>query len=442
MQNLTRNDLVAAFHTYGRDVSDWRVGVELERHLLRPDGTPVPYFGDFGVRWLIERLLERGYEPYLEPDPTTAGRKNPIAAFRDGASVTLEPGNQFEYSTAPFRDVTGVADQAAGFVREVDTIIAQHHAPITPVALGFTPFSDIESIQWVPKGRYVVMREHLATTGKLGHAMMKGTCAVQASFDFADEADCAEKVRLGMWLGPLTTAMFANSPLTAGKPNGYQSFRGKIWTDTDPRRTGFPEAATSFSFERWVDYLLDVPMMFIKGAEGWVPARGRTFRDWMAQGIDGHYPDTAAWDLHLTSVFPEVRVKRLIEIRGADCVAPDLAMAFTAYFLGLMYDTTARHAALDALGEFAAAGTSVNRFDQACRLGLGGVVAGRTMADWAGQMVELARAGLERWSPTDVHWLAPLEQQVATGESPAAAVLRAFHALPDRHAFLESVRYR
>lgn len=438
---LTRDGLVAAFHTYSHTRDDWRVGVELERHLLRPDGNPVPYFGDFGVKWLIERLLDDGYDPYLEPDPDAPGKSNPIAAFRDGASVTLEPGNQFEYSTAPFADVQGVAAQASAFVRQIDAIIAAAGAPITPVALGFTPYARVEDITWVPKGRYVVMRNHFLRTGTLGHAMMKGTCAVQASFDFVSEADCAEKVRLGMLLGPLTTAIFANSPLTEGKPNGWMSFRGQIWTQTDPKRTGFPEAATGFSFERWVDYLLDVPMMFIKGKDGWITAHDHSFRDWMTDGIDGTYPDEDAWDLHLTSVFPEVRVKKLIEIRGADCVPHDLAMAFTAYFLGLMYDDAARGRALEVAGRFVSHGTSAERFQVACRQGLGGEIGGKKLASWAEELVGIANEGLGRWRPGDVPLLKPLIDQVATGESPAAGVLRAFEGT-GKSEFLESVRYR
>ena len=150
--------------------------------------------------------------------------------------------------------------------------------------------------------------------------MMKGTAAVQASFDFADEADCARKIGLAVRLGPLTTGTFANSPIVEGRPTGFDSWRGHVWTRTDPARTGFPAAAWTFTFERWVDYLLDVPMMFTKIGGHWADANGRTFRDWLDHGIDGVYPTRADWDLHLTSVFPEVRVKRTIEVRGADCV--------------------------------------------------------------------------------------------------------------------------
>lgn len=434
MQNLplTRDGLVAGFHAWGSPRDTWRVGVELERHLLRPDGFPVPYFGDHGVRWLLDQFVARGWKPYFEGEHL-------IAAIRDGAWITLEPGSQFELSTAPFGTVQAVEAQSRQFIETLDAAIGD--APITPVALGYTPFASMADIPWVPKGRYVVMREYLAQTGALAHDMMKGTCATQASFDFSDEADCARKVQLGTLLGPLTTAMFANSPLSLGQPNGWASYRGHIWTQTDPRRTGFPESATHFTFERWVDYLLDAPMMFVRIDGQWRHAHGVTFRHWMEHGIDGAFPDMEAWDLHLTSVFPELRIKRLIEVRGADCVPHHLAMAFTAYFRGLFYDNRSLDRALEIGAAFAASGTTASRFDVACREGLAGVHGGRRLSAWAESLVELARDGLNRLGDGDAPLIAPLQAQVASGESPAAAVLRAWHRRPDAAGLLAATRY-
>jgi glutamate--cysteine ligase len=414
---LTRDQLVAAFHSYGCARSRWLVGIELERHLLSPNGYPVPYHGQRGVRHLLEGFIARGWKPYFEDE-------YPIAAFRDGASITLEPGSQYELSTAPFTTAREAGLQAAQFIAELETVIGD--AAITPVALGYTPFAPMEDIPWVPKGRYVVMREYLAKTGSLAHAMMKGTCATQASYDFADEADCARKVQLGTLLGPLTTAMFANSPLSEGRLNGWNSYRGHIWTQTDPRRTGFPESAEHFSFERWVDYLLDVPMMFLQIDGAWRPAEGRSFRHWMEQGFEGIFPTEADWDLHLTSVFPEVRVKRLIEVRGADCVPHDLAIAFAAYFRGLFYDDTALDRATEQARAFAAHGTTAERFETACRDGLAGTIGGRRMSAWAEDLVELALGALQRLGDGDDATLRPLVDLIAGGESPAQRVIRAF----------------
>lgn len=430
---LSRDALIARFHGYARPRDQFLVGVELERHLLRPtDGTPVPYFGEQGVRWLLEQLGAHGWALYHEGD-------HPIAADRDGAQVTLEPGSQFELSTAPFPTVDGVAAQSQAFYEEVRALIGG--APLRQVALGFTPFARVEDIAWVPKGRYAVMREYLSATGALAHHMMKGTCAVQASFDFSDEADAAAKVQLGIALGPLTTALYANSPLSGGEPNGYASFRGHIWTATDPRRTGFPEAATAFSFERWVDYLLDVPMMFLKIDGRWRPAHGRSFRDWMAHGIDGRFPGDDDWDLHLTSVFPEVRIKRLIEVRGADCVPMPLAMTLPALFRALFYEPRARDAATAVAGRFASHGTTAERFAIACRHGLAGRIGGARLADWAAEIVTIAGDGLDRLGAGERRWLRPLEQQVATGESPAAAVLAAWRRDPRPEAMVAALDY-
>ena len=412
---LTRDALVEAYRGYGRPREQWLVGAELERHLLGPDGWPAPYFGDHGVRWLMERLAEEGWKPKFEGE-------NPIALFKDGASVTLEPGGQFELSGRPHRDVQGVYDEAAAFAGAVSRL--QADTPFRQSALGFTPFARVADIGWVPKGRYVVMRAHMSTSGELGHHMMKGTCATQASYDFSDEADCRAKVELSIRVAPLITAMFANSPLTEGRPNGWQSFRGYIWTQTDPARTGFPEAAEAFGFEAWVDYLLDVPMMFVAPGGQWRPANGLTFRAWMRHGdADGVFPTWNDWDLHQTSVFPEVRVKHLIEMRMADCVSVPEVAAFSALFSGLLYGAAGTAAADDFSRRFTANGDQAQRFLLACKDGLRASHDGRAYADWASELVALARAGLERWNPSDVHFLDALAARVARAETPADALL-------------------
>lgn len=422
---MTPEGLVEAYHTYGCPPESWRVGAEFERHLLDERGAPLPYFGTPGVRWLLERIEKLGWEPTFEGD-------NPIALFRDGAWITLEPGSQFELSGAPYRDVVGVDAELASFNRMVDEQL--EGTGIHQVALGYTPVAPLDSIPWVPKGRYVVMREHLHKTGPLAHNMMKGTCATQASYDFSGEADCAEMVGLATRFGPLTTALFANSPLLEGQDSGYATYRGYIWTQTDPRRTGFPEAAENFTFQHWVDYLLDVPMMFVRQGHAYVPAKGRTFRDWLADPV--HPPTKDDWELHLTSVFPEVRIKRTIEVRGADCVSRPLAMAFTALFEGLFYADDARSRALELAGAFSSGETVVERFEIACRRGLAGTVGGRPLHAWAAELYEAAQKGLERIRPQDVKFLKPLVPLIERGESPAAEVLRAWRADPSIPALL------
>jgi len=424
---LTRERLLADFQQAGKPRSEWRVGAEFERHLLRPDGSPLPYFGDHGVRWLLEQLPAHGYELYHEGD-------NPIAAFRGGHNVTLEPGSQFELSGSAVDELQPVLDEALAFTELVEQLL--EGTGTRQVALGYTPFARIEDIPWTPKGRYVMMREHLARTGALAHAMMKGTCAVQASYDFADEEGCARKVKLATALGPLTTAMFAASPYREGRPSGFMSYRGHIWTQTDPARAGLPDAAASFTFDRWLDYLLQVPMMFRRDDEGgWRHAHGQTFAEWMASD-DG--PDEDDWELHLTSVFPEVRVKRTIEVRGADCVPLPLAMSFVALFKGLFYCQLAQEQAIGLAERFIDHGTREERFDIACRDGLHGVVGGRPLAAWADELLDLADQALGRCAPGDRRWLRPLIAQVERGETFARTLLRELGDEPSVEALLDA----
>jgi glutamate--cysteine ligase len=427
MSDLTRDLFVRQYAESGKPRREWRVGAEFERHLLRSDGTPLPYLGEPGVRWLMERFEPRGWAMVRE-------NGNPIAMTRGQASITLEPGGQFELSGSPFFTVGEVEAEARAFADEVDELLIG--ANVRQVALGFTPYASIPDVPWVPKGRYVVMRDFLAQTGDLSHHMMKGTAAVQATYDYSDEVDCARKVRLSTLLGPLTTAIFANSPYCDGRPSGYVSWRGLIWTRTDPSRTGFPAAAAAFTFERWVDWLLSVPMMFKKDRERrWQFAHGQTFAEWLA-APPAERPTAEDWELHLTSVFPEVRVKRTIEVRGADCVPLPLAMGFTALWKGLFYDEAALEAATGVALRFASHGTSADRFDLACRSGLEGVHGGRRLADWAADVVQLAADGLARTCPDDVSWLGPLQRQIASGRSPGADLLLALGETPSPAALV------
>lgn len=427
---LTRQTLLEEFDSYGTPKESWLIGGEFERHLLLPDGSPISYAGEPGIRWLLERLTDAGvWKPYTEEGHL-------IALTRPMSSVTLEPGGQFELSGSPFVSMAELEREAQAFTDEVGAIL--EGTGVRQVALGHTPYAPIPSIDWMPKGRYVIMRKALATQGALAHNMMKGTCAVQASFDFEDEADCARKVRIGTQLGPLTTAMFANSPIVAGEDTGFATFRGHVWTQTDPDRTGFPEAAIDFSYAAWLDYLLDVPLLFRTLGGRWLPGDGQSFRGWMERGIDGVYPTRADWDLHLTSVFPEVRVKKKIEIRGADCVSFDLALAFGALFKGLFYCNKTLGQTLEVAERFAAVGTRDERFAVACKGGLSGELHGRRLADWAAEVVQAADEGLGRCAPADRPYLKPLIALVNSGESPSAAVSRAFAADPRPQAFLDT----
>lgn len=426
-RRLTRDQLLATYAGYGRSRERWLIGGEFERHLLDGSGRPAPYAGRHGVHEILEAFIAQGWVPYREGAA-------PVALTKAGASITLEPGGQFELSGAPHRTVSGIVDEARQFARDVDAVL--EGGPYHQVALGFTPYARIPDITWVPKGRYVIMQQHMAASGPLGHHMMKGTAATQASFDFSDEIDCARKVRVAMRLAPLVTGLFANSPLTHGRRNGWKSYRGYIWTQTDPARTGFPEAAEAFTYEAWVDYLLDVPMMFTRSGGVWRSAHGRSFRSWMTEGDEGRFPTESDWDLHITSVFPEARVKAQIEARMADCVSLELSAAFCALFEGLFYCPASLDTATAIADRFGRFGTSQERFLVACKHGLTGMVGGRTLAAWAEEMLEAARAGLSRCAPEEVHWLDPAIDLAQHAECPADRLLA---ALPEGYSAADVV---
>ncbi len=403
---------------------------------MRPDGQPVPYEGAGGIRWILEHLHARqpGWSVVEE-----AGL--PIALTSpDGANITLEPGGQVELSGAPHAALTALRDEMHEN-REALLELAREH-DLRWIACGLTPIAAIEDIPWMPKGRYRVMREYLPQKGDLATFMMKGTASVQANFDYLDESDCAEKVRICAGLAPLTTAIFSNSPLYRGRPTGFKSYRGHIWTRTDPDRTGFPPGLRNdYSHERWVDYLLDVPMMFYKKGADYLPANGRTFRTFMTSGIDGQYATNDDWALHQTSVFPEVRIKHTIEVRGADCVDHELALAFCALFTGLLYCRAASDEALQLVAELERHGDRDSRLDQACRGGLEGVVGARPLADWARDLGSIAERGIARCQPDDAHMLVPLLTRIAEGRTPADDLLDAWGRDPAPEALVAAVAY-
>ena len=435
-ERLSRESLLSRASKYGRPDADWMVGGEFERVVVRRDGSPVGYDDEHGIRWILEQLAARqpGWRPYVE-----AGHL--IALERDGgANITLEPGGQVELSGAPYHQLSGLMAELHTNRRLLLEIAEGHDLRF--LAVGLTPISPIADVPWMPKGRYKVMREYLPQYGDLAHYMMKGTAAVQANFDYRDEADCADKVRLCAGVAPLTTAIFSNSPLLEGKPTGFMSYRGHVWTRTDPARTGFPPGLRDdYSHERWIDYLLTVPMMFYKKGKDWVHAEGRTFATFMNDGIDGQYATLADWELHQTSVFPEVRIKHTIEVRGADCVSVELAGAFCALFTGLLYDRGALDEGLALAAELSREGSRDGRFDAACRGGLSGAVGARTLGDWAIELGDIARRGLARRQPHDLHLIEPLLARLADRRSPAVDQLDAYAKDPSNTSILNACAY-
>jgi len=431
---LTRDRLVETFHGYATPRAQWRVGGEFERALVRKDGRPVGYDDPDGIRWILESLAKAdGWETIFEE-----GR--PIALTRNNASITLEPGGQVELSGAPHDNLTSLAVEMRANRAALRALA--DGKDLAWIATGLVPITPVEQIPWMPKRRYEVMRDYLPKKGDLATRMMKGTTSVQVNLDYRDEADCARKVHMCAGLAPLTTAIFSNSPLYENKPTGFMSTRGHIWTRTDPDRCGFPPGLRAdYSHERWVDYLLDVPMMFYMRDGEYAHAKGTSFRTFMDKGIDGHQPGWSDWALHQTSVFPEVRVKHAIEVRGADCVGHELALSFCALFTGLMYCELALDDALLLAKELEAHGTPSERFDVAVRGGLKGEIGGRSLADWASDLGDLAERGLKNCLPDDLHMLDPLLARIEAGRSPAEDILDAWHRDPSPEAVIRAVAY-
>jgi glutamate--cysteine ligase len=434
MSRLNREKLIHSFESYGSPRPGWLIGGEFERAVVHKDGSPVTYDEPRGIRWILEQLAAlQGWDIQREE-----GR--PIALWKDGASITLEPGGQVELSGAPHQTLTALNDEMCSN-RDALLQLAEGE-DLHWIACGLTPIAGIEDIRWMPKSRYDVMRAYLPSRGELAEYMMKATCSVQCNYDYRDEKDCARKVRLCAGLAPLTTAMFSNSPLYKNRPTGFKSYRGHIWSRTDPERCGFPAAIRSdWSIEAWVDYLLEVPMMFFHRDGLYLPAKGRSFRSFMEDGIDGHFAQLEDWDLHQTSVFPEVRVKRTIEVRGADCVNTDLALAFCALFTGLLYCDIALDEGLDLVAEIERHGTHGQRLALAAEGGMAGAFGGRRIADWASDLGEIAERGLTNCLPGDLDKLQPLLQQIEDGRSPADDLLDAWSKDPSPESVLRAVAY-
>jgi glutamate--cysteine ligase len=433
-KKLNKDNILGTFASYGCSKENQLIGGEYERTIVRPNGMPITYDEPYGIRWFLTEFTKRwGWTPKVED-------QHIIALLKDGASITLEPGGQFELSGKPHKDLIGLQKEFT-LNRERVNILAKE-AGFRVITCGLTPIASIESISWMPKGRYEIMREYLPQKGDLSLFMMKGTTSVQCNYDFQNEQDCAKKVRVCAGLAPLTTAIFANSPLYRNRPTGYVSFRGHIWTRTDPDRTGFPPGLRDdFSFEQWVDYLLDVPMMFIHKGNDWIAANGTSFRKFMNSGIDGHFPSWEDWELHMTSVFPEVRIKRTIEVRGADCVSHPLAIAFCALFTGILYDNKALDDCLQLVEEFTHFGSREERFNLACKYGLQGSIGNKKILEWSEKMVTIAQEGLSRYQSHSQHLLEPLQRQISSGQSPGHDLLKKWQQNPIPKEIISAVQY-
>jgi glutamate--cysteine ligase len=420
-----RRQLIEYFAAGNKPRADWRMGTEHEKFGFdKATLKPLPYDGERGVRAMLEGMRRFGWEPVTEGN-------NIIALARGKASVTLEPGGQFELSGAPLETMHETAEENDQHIREVNEVAGEIGAGY--IGLGFAPEWTREDVHWMPKGRYKIMREYMPKRGKLGLDMMLRTCTVQTNLDFSSEADMVKKFRVSLALQPLATALFANSPFFEGRDSGYKSYRSHIWTDTDPDRCGMLPFVfeDGFGFERYADYMLDVPMYFVYRDGKYVDASGQSFKDYLQGKLParpGELPTINDWADHVTTAFPEVRLKRYLEMRGADSGPLPALNALPAFWVGLLYDQTALDAAWDVVKDWTVEDHDYLR-SHTPRNGLATRFQGRPLSDLAREVVEIAHTGLRARKRLDAHgndetiYLAPLDRAVASGLAPADELL-------------------
>jgi glutamate--cysteine ligase len=405
---------------------DWRIGTEHEKFVFRlRDHSPVPYDGPDGIRALLQGLMRYGWKPIHDAD-TIIGLSD-----SSGGAISLEPGGQFELSGAPIETLHQTCKEVTEHLTQMRAVTSE--LGLGMLGLGFHPTARREDVPWMPKRRYAVMRRYMPLKGKLGHDMMLRTCTVQVNLDFESEADMVRKTRMSLALQPIAVALFAASPFVEGKPSGYLSYRSHVWTDVDPDRTGMLPFVfePGFGFERYVDYMLDVPMYFVYRDGAYVDVAGQSFRDFIdgrLPGMPGGVPTMSDWADHLTTVFPEVRLKRFLEMRGADGGPWRRLCALPALWTGLFYDSAALDAACDLVADWTQEERDRLRAETP-RLGLKTPFRHGSVRDVAVAVVDIARAGLRRRKRLDTagqdesHFLETLTEIAASGRTPAEQLL-------------------
>jgi glutamate--cysteine ligase len=430
----SRDELVAYLEAGSKPKSNWRIGTEHEKFCFYRQGHgPVPYEGDRGIQALLQTLERRFcWDTVIEDG-------NIIALSRQncpkGGTISLEPGGQLELSGAPLETVHEIYEELRQHLFEVAE--AGNELGIGFLGIGFSPKWTLAETPVMPKERYRIMAAYMPRRGRRGLDMMFRTATVQVNMDFGDEADMVAKMRVGLALQPVATALFVNSPFTDGEPNGFQSYRAEMWRDTDPDRTGLLPFAfeQGMGFERYVDYALDVPMYFVYRDGRYVDVAGASFRDFLAgklAALPGERPTLDDWADHLTTLFPDVRLKRFLEMRGADAGSFAQLWALPALWAGLLYDQEALDGASALIGDWTEAERQALR-DAVPRLGLNTPFRGRTLREVGREMVGLALGGLQRRAQLDQNGederkaLAPLIETIEEGRSPADHLLSAYH---------------
>lgn len=429
----SRDQLVAEFERGCKPASEWRIGTEHEKFgFNKSDVTPLPYEGEHGINALLEEMASRfGYSRVLEGENIIA-LKQPDCP--QGGSITLEPGGQFELSGAPLKSLHQTCEEVGQHLQQVQAISEAWGVGF--LGLGFSPKWTLEQTPRVPKHRYAVMRAYMPRMGGHGLDMMHRTCTIQVNLDFSDETDMVKKLRVGLALQPVATALFANSPFREGAPNGFLSYRSEMWRDTDPDRTGMLPWAfeDGMGFERYVDYALDVPMYFVYRSGEYIDAAGESFRDFLEgklKALPGEKPNEADWTDHVSTLFPEVRMKQFLEMRGVDGGPWREICALPAFWVGLLYDASAIDAAWDLVKDWTAEERQALR-DCVPKLALDTPFRNGKLLDVARECVAIARAGLvsrgfdDGMGSDETQFLQLVEDVAASGRTPAERLLDAY----------------
>ena len=425
----SRDQLIAVFEKGEKPAGRWKIGTEHEKFVYRTADHRAPSYDEpGGIRDLLAGLTEYGWEPVLEGG-------NVIALSGDDGAISLEPAGQLELSGAPLDNLHETCAETGRHLTQAKAI--GERLGLGFLGLGMWPDKTRAELPIMPKGRYAIMLNHMPRVGTMGLDMMLRTCTIQVNLDYSSEARMAKMFRVSLALQPLATALFANSPFTEGKPNGYLSYRSHIWSDTDPARTGMLPFVfeDGFGYERYADYALDVPMYFVFRDGKYIDAAGLSFRDFLKGKLavlPGELPTIADWNDHLSTAFPEVRMKSFLEMRGADGGPWRRLPAHPAFWVGLLYDDACLDAAWDIAKGWSAEERQKLR-DDVPKLGFKATIGGRTVLDLAKECLSIAEVGLKRrgnrdsLSHDETRYLVPLQEFVARGITPAEELLEKYH---------------
>ena len=400
MPKLEYSELLDWFKSGAKPKKDWKIGTEHEKFVFYNDNLQrVRYLGASGISELLNEVAGKyNWEKILE-------NKNTIGLKDDtGASISLEPGGQLELSGTPLENLHQTCKETGLHLKIMKEVM--QGLDLSMIGIGYDPKWKRSEVDWMPKGRYEIMKNYMPKVGNLGLDMMLRTCTIQVNLDYSNEQDMIEKFQISLALQSIGTALFANSPFIEGKPSGYLSSRALVWTDTDSERTGVPQIVfnSDFGYESWLNYILNVPMYFIYRNGVYVDMSGSSFIDFMngkLKGFEGEYPTMKDWEDHITVAFPEVRLKQYLEMRGADGGPWDIICALPALWVGLLYDEEAQSAAYKLAKPFMEAKLLENARVSAAKFALNGYIGGSLISEIASEILNISSAGLQRRNKVD-----------------------------------------